>query len=374
MQTIVVDDTDSSLLYTGQWLRGGNPPEHDSTTHGTSSEGSIVIFPFHGTSVQVIGTIGSTGTDGTPTTSYSLDDNPATPYTAPKNPGSTLYNQTFFTSPTLPDGGHSLKVTLLSNNSYFWLDYLLVNQNAVSSTAFSTTQLASFSTLTPIIGTLTSQGTGNIAESIQVNPLIVSSSTAATTATEGPVDTSVSVPVTVASSTSMPSYTTATKPIEGATNTTQSPSDQITGSRPHQPAALAGIILGTLGILAVAVAVAWWCIRRHRARQQTTVDSYHSIYTDSQPYLLPAQMQMTDYERASYADTAQSNNFNSRPSILAMSNSAPSRSTTVTKSVGPHQDEGLHGSPAAQRLDGLTDRSFNPDDTPPTYSSLGENS
>lgn len=88
-------------------------------------------FSHKGTYIQVIGSIGTTAGDGMPVTSYVLDDGEPTTYTAPET-SKTTFRQTFYTSPQLSDGEHSLTVNLISNGSTYWLDYFAVTQNKAS--------------------------------------------------------------------------------------------------------------------------------------------------------------------------------------------------------------------------------------------------
>lgn len=76
----------------------------------------------------MIGTIGNSAGDGVPVTSYNLDQNQAVFFVAPNNTGSRLSRQTFFMSPTSPDGDHVLTLTLRSNATSFALDYFSVMQ------------------------------------------------------------------------------------------------------------------------------------------------------------------------------------------------------------------------------------------------------
>lgn len=156
----------------------------------------------------MIGTIANSAGNGVPTTSYTLDNSQGVLYIAPNNTGPILYRQTFFKSPTVPDGDHNLTVALRSNDTAFWLDYFLVTQNISSQASFPTTVTVSV-------------------------PAVTASATIATTA--------------------------------------------IPGSRLHQPGALAGIILGTLGFLAAMIAVIYLCVCRRRIRGEPTVDDYREI-------------------------------------------------------------------------------------------------
>ncbi|KAI0342950.1 hypothetical protein BDW22DRAFT_1218868 [Trametopsis cervina] len=132
MQTIFIDDSELSILhYAGHWKKGGVPQEFNVTTHGSLWQGAQVSLTFQGTSIQVLGSIGTTAGDGMPVTSYVLDDGEPTTYTAPET-SKTTFRQTFYTSPQLSDGEHSLTVNLISNGSTYWLDYFAVTQNKAS--------------------------------------------------------------------------------------------------------------------------------------------------------------------------------------------------------------------------------------------------
>lgn len=56
MSNIVIDDTNSTLTYSGQWtlLAGGSSRQWDSTVHSTFQTGATVSFQFQGTYVLLI--------------------------------------------------------------------------------------------------------------------------------------------------------------------------------------------------------------------------------------------------------------------------------------------------------------------------------
>lgn len=109
--------------------------EYDNTTTGTNTAGSMALFNFSGISVSVFGTIGPinyAGQDvGAPISSYQVDDQPAVTLTAPAQ-GGTLFHYNFFTSPTLGNGPHQLKITNLNQSSYLWLDYVQYTPSSVT--------------------------------------------------------------------------------------------------------------------------------------------------------------------------------------------------------------------------------------------------
>ena len=55
MSNIVVDDTDASLTYSGQWnlIAGGSSRQWNSTVHSTFQYGATVSFVFRGISLSI---------------------------------------------------------------------------------------------------------------------------------------------------------------------------------------------------------------------------------------------------------------------------------------------------------------------------------
>ncbi|KAF8843342.1 hypothetical protein BDN67DRAFT_889411, partial [Paxillus ammoniavirescens] len=127
-----VDDRDPRITYTGDWFLGGGPPEHQNTTHGTTTAGSSASFNFtgmlcKGTSVGVYGTVGPTEfyhvDVGSPVSIYNLDHFPAVSFYAPAL-NSASYHYQFYISPPLDEGIHYLVITSVNMSSVLWLDYL----------------------------------------------------------------------------------------------------------------------------------------------------------------------------------------------------------------------------------------------------------
>ena len=74
---------------------------------------------------------------GVPTTTYAIDGSVVDTYTTPVlAPGLFRLNQTFFNSPTLEPGNHTLVITNVNGTSQnmVWLDYILFAESAPSST------------------------------------------------------------------------------------------------------------------------------------------------------------------------------------------------------------------------------------------------
>ncbi|KAG1748587.1 hypothetical protein EDB19DRAFT_212354 [Suillus lakei] len=139
--SITLDDRDFSFAYDGSWFLGGQAQfEYDGTTTGTNTAGSMALFNFTGVSVSIFGTVGPInylGQDvGAPISSYQVDDQPAVIFTAPAQ-GGDLYHYNFFTSPTLDNGPHQLKITNLNQSSYLWLDYVQYTPSSATSSSSS---------------------------------------------------------------------------------------------------------------------------------------------------------------------------------------------------------------------------------------------
>ncbi|KAL0952591.1 hypothetical protein HGRIS_006846 [Hohenbuehelia grisea] len=71
---------------------------------------------------------------GPPVSTYRVDDALPTTF-SPTLDADTHYQVTFFTSPALQDGAHTLFMTCIVNNTYLWFDYLLVQLSIPSEPA-----------------------------------------------------------------------------------------------------------------------------------------------------------------------------------------------------------------------------------------------
>ncbi|KIK83955.1 hypothetical protein PAXRUDRAFT_832016 [Paxillus rubicundulus Ve08.2h10] len=154
--TTIVDDRDPWITYTGDWFLGGESPEYQNTTHGTTTAGSSASFNFTGTSVGVYGTVGSTQfyhvDVGSPISIYNLDHFPAVSFYAPAL-NSASYHYQFYISPPLNDTIHYLVITSVNMSSVLWLDYLQYTPSSDSSSSNITTSSALNETsLAAIIG------------------------------------------------------------------------------------------------------------------------------------------------------------------------------------------------------------------------------
>lgn len=124
-----------------------------------------------GNRVSVVGAVTFTNATGAPISQYVLDDGSPSVHVPPVSKNNTL-PVTFFLSPLLADSNHTLKITLISANAPFFLDYILYNASAADSTS------ASASGLRPTIITTVVAAPTNVAQaaaggsSVAVGPIV----------------------------------------------------------------------------------------------------------------------------------------------------------------------------------------------------------
>ncbi|KAI0320572.1 hypothetical protein OF83DRAFT_1169198 [Amylostereum chailletii] len=147
--TLIVDDRNDGIQYTGPWKRMGQRGEWDSTTTAfvAPPDGSIPSFTFSfvGTAIGVFGTAGAYRT---PTVQFMIDGLSFQVFRQ-INTSSTVFNMSFYNSTLLAPGLHTLTAYVI-NQTYFYFDYLLYtpsnysNTLLPSSSSFSSTPSLSF--------------------------------------------------------------------------------------------------------------------------------------------------------------------------------------------------------------------------------------
>lgn len=193
--TVVVDDTNPALVYSGVWVRfvsvaPASPAAKNVFIINVLEEGLQVssmvrLTVAHrrdllyalpsmvclqrcltllvlsrlpiGTSVAVYGTI---QTD-TPISAYTLDGSTPSVFAASKFK-TTVYRQLFFHSPTLTDVEHTLLITNMGSGQ-LWIDYILYTQSSPSQPASSSASSSLPPSTTPSLQpTFTTSQTPNI--------------------------------------------------------------------------------------------------------------------------------------------------------------------------------------------------------------------
>ncbi|KAJ7619663.1 hypothetical protein FB45DRAFT_931364 [Roridomyces roridus] len=143
MSTVLIDDQDPSITYTGTWVVGGTIHEHDGTVSSSVKVGDHFSVPFNGTGITVFGTFDATSTGVR--TLYSIDGDQGTVVTSQAS-GNGLddFQQPFWKSGTISDGQHTLVVTMRAINGAagdgegtIWFDYFQVTGSHPASTSAS---------------------------------------------------------------------------------------------------------------------------------------------------------------------------------------------------------------------------------------------
>ncbi|KAI0758013.1 hypothetical protein C8Q74DRAFT_292392 [Fomes fomentarius] len=126
-----VDDTDPSIQYVGDWMQDNLEEAMGHSRHGAPSVGLTVSYKFHGTGIEVFGTIGQDS--GRPSTQYAIDGQHPKFYTVPPSAATPdtqrQFNVSFYSQHGLGHGEHTLTITNLNGTSpnIFWLDYFIVD-------------------------------------------------------------------------------------------------------------------------------------------------------------------------------------------------------------------------------------------------------
>ncbi|KAG7087601.1 hypothetical protein E1B28_013554 [Marasmius oreades] len=106
LNTVIVDDQDGKIIYSGQWSLAGSQTDYNRTANSPRSEGAQMSFTFFGTSVTAIGNL-EPGARCNAT--FSVDGTPSNYISPPTN--TTQRQQTIWTSPELSEGNHTLIYT-----------------------------------------------------------------------------------------------------------------------------------------------------------------------------------------------------------------------------------------------------------------------
>ncbi|KAJ7176860.1 hypothetical protein C8R46DRAFT_1245963 [Mycena filopes] len=151
----LIDDQDlTKVAYTGTWVPGGSPSEHDATVSSSLNAGDSFAVSFTGTAIAVYGTYDSSSAGVQ--TSYAVDGGSPATVTSSSSPLDS-YQKLFWQSAPLSSGSHQLVVTMKKVNAgqadgegTIWFDYFNVTHTAdTTSSSSSASQAQSSSAKSP---------------------------------------------------------------------------------------------------------------------------------------------------------------------------------------------------------------------------------
>ncbi|KAJ3520591.1 hypothetical protein NMY22_g12689 [Coprinellus aureogranulatus] len=181
MSKTTVDDTSSSIKYTGYWETG---KDGNSTVHSAWDPNSEAIFSFKGTHVAVYGIIPD-GDGEVVRVDFSIDSGAAVPQTR-RSGERKVMNELWWESDALPDGDHTLVMTYLPAAGVdmdFRLDFIEytpsgaasdstppAQSSATASTATTVTTATQF--LLPSSGSSSGEASGSSRSSTPVGAIV----------------------------------------------------------------------------------------------------------------------------------------------------------------------------------------------------------
>jgi hypothetical protein len=87
-----------------------------------------------GSAISVYGTIGPGGNNSLTVSSYAINDSTSAVYAEPNVPD-RMTKVLFYSSPALPPGEQTLKITNLGDQDFYWLDYFNITTRQATTTA-----------------------------------------------------------------------------------------------------------------------------------------------------------------------------------------------------------------------------------------------
>ena len=152
--TTIIDDSDPAITaLSGQWIHFTGDEYYNKTETLTQDAGAMSMYIFNGawelfflidiaglnyltgTGISVFGTQCDPAGGNTTVSTYMIDNGGQSTYTVPSGVVCNQNFVNFFTSPPLANGKHTLVITNLNQNAWYFLDYLQVLSPGSSSTS-----------------------------------------------------------------------------------------------------------------------------------------------------------------------------------------------------------------------------------------------
>ncbi|KJA15002.1 hypothetical protein HYPSUDRAFT_48706 [Hypholoma sublateritium FD-334 SS-4] len=292
MSVTVFDDRNALIVYSTSpgWTQGGNVSDFQGTSTWTTSAGASFTFKFTGVSISVYGTL--SGTTAPQQSAYSIDGGDAQAFTAVTPTGVVFtFHQLFFSRSGLTAGvSHTLVVTNLVENTWYFLDSIQVE-------AASTTTTTS-SPLLPITTTSSTVSTSSTTTAA-TTPTTTSSSALRTSTTSSQQSSGTSLAKTSSTgaqsiATSATGGTVVTVTTGGASvilvPTVSPDSVNLKSSAPTGPI-IGGVLGGIIVLLLIIAAFVFLRWRRKRAVQPAllAVHPMMTAATDDAPSRIDAE-------------------------------------------------------------------------------------
>ncbi|KIM22514.1 hypothetical protein M408DRAFT_332890 [Serendipita vermifera MAFF 305830] len=124
---VLVDDRDSSIVYSGPWVDNGISAEYLGTTRQSpgTANGGTATFRFNGTGITVIGTTAqSSGASSVAQIGFDIDGVRNNTFTGPENAQAILHTPFFQVSGLANDKEHTITMNTLTPNVWF-LDFMV---------------------------------------------------------------------------------------------------------------------------------------------------------------------------------------------------------------------------------------------------------
>ncbi|CDO77246.1 hypothetical protein BN946_scf184747.g59 [Trametes cinnabarina] len=293
---VYVDDTDLSVVYSDGWGVSNTEYAWHGTLHAASKAGLTASITFKGTYISVVGGGGDTNQFGYPSTSYVIDGKNYKTLVTGSDASHDAYfdNVTMFTSPTLPEGEHTLVITNLNGTkpNTFWLDYFWYPDSEAVFRSASSSNLSASSRLTSTSSSSTlATGASSVSSSLDSSRSSSNSaaSSSSTTTSGSSLNTafsssgssrqqpfSASTASQGASSAGIASGSSSASPSAPSTTAGNDKDLSAGGSSTSQHVgAIVGGAIGGAVLLALLVILAVYLFLRHRLRYQSTGDDIY---------------------------------------------------------------------------------------------------
>ncbi|PPQ75641.1 hypothetical protein CVT26_001621 [Gymnopilus dilepis] len=275
VQKVAVDDTDPSVVYSGQWSVQRSASAYGNSLHVSTSAGASASLSFTGISVNILGTIPPCTVTGSPVTyQVVLDASPVDWGTAACTT-STQNNVLFYSSTQLSNGPHKVTIIDEANESpMLMLDlfaYVTSSEGGGGAAGTSAVGGAAGTTLSASVlshPTTSSQDAGMTSSATSAQQSSTPSNSASTTSTSSGKTSSGDQATSSAQSSASDSLPTPTNSQPSSNNSNNSSlSQSSTTSHSHSTGPIIGGVVAAVLVLTLLVLFLFYHLRKRKGRQ-----------------------------------------------------------------------------------------------------------